>query len=609
MFQDFDDTSDASETASRVERLRAALREAGVDGFVIPRADEHQGEYIPPSADRLRWMTGFTGSAGTALVLPDSAALFVDGRYTVQARAQIDGAVFTPESSVDTPLATYLGEHAKGLRIGVDPWLHTIAEVKALAKAMDAAGGALVPLPHNPVDRIWQSRPTAPKGRVTLQPVAYAGVEAAEKLAIIRKALDAAKADAVVLTDPSSVAWVFNIRGGDVAHTPLPLSFALVPNEGRPTLFIDADKLDGEARAYLSELVDIEAPEHLETALAAFARGKAVMLDPALSAERLARIVAQEGGRVVEKEDPARLPRARKNPVEIEGSRRAHLRDGAAMVAFLSWLDRQPAGTITEIDAAQKLEAIRAAFGERDGMPLRDLSFDTISAAGPNAALPHYRVNRASNRTLGDGEIFLIDSGAQYQDGTTDITRTVAVGVVPDEARRKFTLVLKGMIAIATARFPKGTRGVDLDPLARIALWRAGCDFAHGTGHGIGSFLAVHEGPQSISRRGMAVLEPGMILSDEPGYYREGAFGIRIENLLLTLEAEPIEGGDLPMHGFETLTFVPIDRRLVVRSLLEPGEIEWLNRYHAEVAARIGPRLGSEEDRRWLDLSTRPLPL
>ncbi len=609
MFQDFDEMSDASQTASRVERLRAALREAGVDGFVIPRADEHQGEYIPPSSDRLRWITGFTGSAGTALVLPESAAIFVDGRYTVQVRAQIDAEVFAPESSVETPLATYLGERAKGLRIGIDPWLHTISDVKALSKAMEAAGGALVLLAHNPVDRIWQDRPLPPKGRVLVQPVAYAGVEAGEKLATIRQALEAAKADAVVLTDPSSVAWLLNIRGGDVAHTPLPLSFALIPAEGRPTLFIDADKLDAQARAHLAPLVEIEAPDRLEPALAAFTEGKAVMLDPALAAERLAQIVTGQGGRVVEREDPARLPRARKNPVEIEGSRRAHLRDGAAIVSFLSWLDRQPAGSVTEIDAAQKLESIRVRFGEADGMPLRDLSFDTISASGPNAALPHYRVNRASNRTLGDGEIFLIDSGAQYQDGTTDITRTVAIGVVPDEARQKFTLVLKGMIAIATARFPKGTRGLDLDPLARIALWRAGCDFAHGTGHGIGSFLAVHEGPQSISRRGMAVLEPGMIVSDEPGYYREGAFGIRIENLLLTLEATPVEGGDLPMHGFETLTFAPIDRRLVVRSLLEASEIEWLNSYHAEVAARIGPRLDDEEDRRWLELATRPLPL
>ena len=491
MFQDFDDRSDASQTASRVERLRAALAEAGVDGFVIPRADEHQGEYIPPSSDRLRWITGFTGSAGVALVLPQSAAVFVDGRYTVQVRAQIDASVFTPESSVETPLATYLKDKAKDLRIGIDPWLHTVGEVKSLEKAMEEAGGALVLLSKNPVDRIWQDRPLPPKGRVMLQPVAYAGVESAEKLETIRVGLRKAGADATVLTDPSSVAWVFNIRGGDVSHTPLPLSFALIPAEGRPTLFLDADKLDGEASAYLSGLAELEAPDQLEGALARFADEKAVMLDPALAADRLARIVTKAGGRVIEKEDPARLPRARKNAVEIEGSRRAHLRDGAAIVSFLSWLDRQPAGTITEIDAAQKLEAIRTRFGEADGMPLRDLSFDTISASGPNAALPHYRVNRDSNRTLGDGEIFLIDSGAQYQDGTTDITRTVAIGVVPDEARQKFTLVLKGMIAISTARFPKGTRGMDLDPLARIALWKAGCDYAHGTGHGIGAFRAV----------------------------------------------------------------------------------------------------------------------
>ncbi|MBB3998471.1 Xaa-Pro aminopeptidase [Aureimonas pseudogalii] len=606
MFQDFDETSDASQSVSRLERLRLALSEAGVDGFLVPRADEHQGEYIPPSAARLAWLTGFTGSAGTALVLPDRAVVFTDGRYTVQVRAQIDPAAFTPESSVETPVADYLKAHAKGLRIGFDPWLHTMGEVAALTKGLAEIGGALVPLHRNPLDQCWQDRPLPPKGAIRLHPVARAGREAAEKLADLGHAIRDAGAEACILTDPASVAWAFNIRGSDVPHTPLPLSFAWLPVEGRPVLFVDGDKLSGEVAEALSQLAEIAAPESFEGRLAGLAKGRAVMLDPALAADRLREIVVAAGGTLIEKGDPARLPRARKNATEIAGSRSAHRRDGAAVSSFLAWLDRQPPGSVTEIGAAEKLEAIRRTFGERDGMPLRDISFDTISGSGPNAALPHYRVNRVSDRTLKAGELFLIDSGGQYDDGTTDITRTVAIGVVSDEMRQKFTLVLKGMIAISTARFPKGTRGLDLDPLARVALWRAGCDYAHGTGHGVGSFLAVHEGPQSISRRGMAVLEEGMIVSNEPGYYAEGRFGIRTENLLLVEAPTSIDDGDAPMHGFETLTFAPIDRRAMQPHLLSGEEITWLDGYHQEVRRVVGPLL-SPDDRVWLDEVTRPL--
>ncbi|WP_061931100.1 aminopeptidase P family protein [Aureimonas sp. AU22] len=606
MFQNFDEASDSSQSASRAAWLRASLKEMGIDGFVVPRADEHQGEYIPAAADRLRWLTGFTGSAGTALVLPETAAIFVDGRYTVQVRAQVDASVFAIESSVDTPLGTYLREHAKTLRIGIDPWLHTVGEVAMLRAAMAEAGGELVPLAHNPLDRVWQDRPLPPKGAVAVHPIEHAGRSSAEKLGEIGEALAKANADATVLTDPSSVAWTFNIRGSDVPHTPLPLSFALIPREGRPTLFIDAEKLGNDVARALGDLADIAAPETLERSLAAFAAERRIMLDPALAADRLREVVEGAGGTVVAGADPARLPRARKNAVEIEGSRRAHLRDGAAVSAFLAWLDAQAPGTVDEIGAAEALERFRARFGEADGQPLRDLSFDTISAAGPNAALPHYRVNRQSNRVLGEGEVFLIDSGAQYLDGTTDITRTVAIGRVADEARRKFTLVLKGMIAISRARFPVGTRGIDLDPLARVALWQAGCDYAHGTGHGIGSYLAVHEGPQSISRRGMAVLEAGMIVSNEPGYYREGAFGIRIENLILVSKPERIAGGDLDTHSFETLTFAPIDRRMIATEHLDAGERAWLDAYHADVRAAIAPRLDGEV-RVWLEAATRPL--
>ncbi|WP_062210849.1 aminopeptidase family protein P, partial [Aureimonas sp. AU12] len=527
-------------------------------------------------------------------------------RYTVQVREQVDAVAFVPESSIDTPLADYLKTHAKGLRIGIDPWLHTIGEVASLGKAMAEIGGELVPLKANPLDRVWQDRPLPPKGAVRAHPAAVAGRAAAEKIADLQAGLLEAGADAVVLTDPSSIAWVFNIRGSDVPHTPLPLSFAILPAAARPRLFIDPDKLDEETEATLRSIADLESPDRFEPALAGLARNARIMLDPVLAADRLREIVIEAGGSVVEKGDPARLPRARKNETEIEGSRRAHLRDGAAIASFLAWLDRQAPGTITEIDAAETLEAIRIRVGEADGMPLRDISFDTISGSGPNAALPHYRVNRQSNRTLNGGELFLIDSGGQYEDGTTDITRTVAIGIASPEMRRKFTLVLKGMIAISTARFPKGTRGLDLDPLARIALWKAGCDYAHGTGHGVGSFLAVHEGPQSISRRGMAVLESGMILSNEPGYYAEGRFGIRIENLLLTLDAVAVDGGNLPMHAFETLTFAPIDRRLIDVDLLSPEEIEWIDAYHASVRDKIGPRL-DEDDRGWLEAATERL--
>ncbi|WP_102958959.1 aminopeptidase P family protein [Mangrovicella endophytica] len=606
MFQSFDEITDFSRSAMRVAQLRAGFAEAGIDGFLVPRADEHQGEYIAPSAARLQWLTGFSGSAGMALVLADKAVIFVDGRYTLQVRSQVDLSVFTPESSVEMPLAEWLRQNASGLRIGFDPWLHTLGEVRALRQALESTGGALVALKANPVDRIWNERPAPPKGAVSVQPEALAGKSAAEKLAELQAAIGEGGGDYAVLTDPSSVAWTFNIRGSDVSHTPLPLSFALIGRDGRHSLFIDPDKLDSAATAHLSALCELAAPEAFERVLRSAAKGARVLLDPSLGADRIAALVTEAGGTVVEKPDPARVPRARKNEAEIAGSRAAHRRDGAAITSFLHWLDNQTPGSVTEIEAAETLEAFRAQAAEKDGMPLRDVSFDTIAGSGPNGAIVHYRVNRESNRPLGAGELFLIDSGAQYQDGTTDITRTVPIGTPSEEMRQRFTLVLKGMIAIATARFPKGTRGVDIDVLARIALWKAGLDYAHGTGHGVGAYLAVHEGPVSISRRGMAVIETGMILSDEPGYYREGAYGIRIENLILTQAPSPIEGGDLPMHAFETLTFAPIDRRLIVPSMLERSERLWIDNYHAEVRALLTPLLESAAAE-WLGAMTQPL--
>ncbi len=610
-FQTFDVTTNPANGAPRVAKLRAKLAELGLDGFLVPRADEHQGEYVPPSAQRLAWLTGFTGSAGAALVLKDRAFVFVDGRYELQVRAQTDAEVFSYESLVATPPAVWLGEHGKGLTIGFDPWLHTISEAQSLRDALEKQGGRLVAVAANPVDAIWTDRPAPPASEVTIQPARFAGREARDKIGDMRAAVAASGADATVLTDPSSIAWMFNIRGKDVSNTPLPLSFAILPAKGEPELFIDESRLAIEPRAYLTQLAKLCPPADLEKSLAARAapegkKGEAIMLDPALAAEKLRLVVTQAGGHVIEGKDPARLPRAIKNKAELDGSRAAHERDGVAMVNFLSWIDAQKPGTVDEIGAAKKLEESRAEAGRDFQMPLEDLSFDTISGAGPNGAIIHYRVNTETNRKLQDGELYLVDSGAQYRDGTTDITRTVPIGRVAPETVKAFTLVLKGMIAISTARFPKGTRGQDIDVLARIALWKHGFDYAHGTGHGVGAYLAVHEGPQNLSRRGTQELMPGMILSDEPGYYKPGAFGIRIENLIIVTEPEVPEGGDIAMMGFETLTFCPIDRRLIDKALLTAEEIGWLDAYHARVREKLGAHLKPAQ-RKWLEAATAPI--
>ncbi|UWF65938.1 MULTISPECIES: aminopeptidase P family protein [unclassified Brucella] len=605
-FQTFDVTTNPANGAPRVEKLRKKMAELGLDGFLVPRADEHQGEYVPPHAQRLGWLTGFTGSAGAALILKNSAYIFVDGRYELQVRAQTDGKVFSYESLVSNPPASWLAENGKGLTIGFDPWLHTIYEAEALRNALEKQGGQLIPVETNLVDAVWDDQPEAPAAEVTIQPARFSGHEAKDKISEMKAAVAASGASATVLTDPSSVAWVFNIRGKDVSNTPLPLSFAIIPAQGEPELFIDERKLAIEPRAYLTQLAKLSAPADLEGHLGArAARGEAILLDPVLAAEKLRLIVTSAGGSVIEGKDPARIPRAIKNKAELDGSRAAHERDGVAMVNFLSWIDAQKPGTIDEISAARKLEESRANAGRDFQMPLEDISFDTISGAGPNGAIIHYRVNIDTNRTLQDGELYLVDSGAQYRDGTTDITRTVPIGRIDPETVKAFTLVLKGVIAITTARFPKGTRGQDIDVLARIALWKHGFDYAHGTGHGVGSYLSVHEGPQSISRKGAQELLPGMILSNEPGYYKPGAFGIRIENLIIVTEPEVLPGGDIPMMGFETLTFCPIDRRLIDKALLTQEELDWLNTYHAKVRAKLSGHLGDAE-RKWLEAATAP---
>ncbi|AZO12227.1 MULTISPECIES: aminopeptidase P family protein [unclassified Mesorhizobium] len=609
MFQTFDSAGDPAVGKPRVALLRQWLAENGLDGFMVPRADEHQGEYVADRSARLKWLTGFSGSAGVAVILRDRAFIFVDGRYTLQVRNEVDLGIFTIESLVDNPPATWIKENlGKGAQLGFDPWLHTIGEVKALKASAEQSGATLVPLDENPIDIVWKDQPGPPQAPVELHPLNFAGELAKDKLARLASALQRDGATHAVLTDPSSIAWAFNIRGGDVPHTPLALGFAVLAADGKHQLFMDQRKFSRMVAAYLTQLADLHDPGEFETAVAALAGdGARVALDPVLAAEKLKMLVEDNGGTVVSAPDPARIPRATKNQAEINGSRAAHRRDGAAVAKLLCWLDRQEPGTLDEIAVVTRLEEVRRQTGEETQMPLRDISFDTISGAGPNGAIMHYRVSRATSRKLQSGELFLLDSGAQYQDGTTDITRTVPVGQPTEEMRERFTLVLKGMIGISMLRFPAGTRGSEIDAVARIALWRHGCDFAHGTGHGVGSYLAVHEGPQRIARTGTEKLLAGMMLSNEPGYYKEGSYGIRIENLVLVTPAEQIEGGDIAMHGFETLTLAPIDKRLVRTDLLTRDELHWLDQYHARVLAEIGPMVDGET-LAWLEKATAPLP-
>ncbi len=608
MFQNFDAKSDPTLSPPRIAALRAWLAENELDGFLVPRADEHQGEYVAARSERLRWLTGFSGSAGVALVMRNRAHIFVDGRYQLQVRGEVDMSIFSVENLIETPPPVWIKNNlGKRARIGFDPWLHTVGDAKALKASAEKVGATLVPLERNPVDILWTDQPKPPLAPVEIHPNALAGELAKEKLARLAAGLRKDGATHAVLTDPSSIAWTFNIRGNDVPHTPLALGFAILSAEGPHLLFMDKRKLPRETEAYLTQLTDLYQPGALENELRKLAKsGAKIALDPALAADRLRMLMEENGGTIVSTADPTRLPRATKNNAEIAGARAAHRRDAVAVIRLLSWLDQQPPGSLDEIAVVTQLEETRRTVGEETQMPLRDVSFDTIAGAGPNGAIMHYRVSRQSNRKIGDGELFLLDSGAQYQDGTTDITRTVAIGTPTDEMRERFTIVLRGMIAISTLRFPAGTRGMDIDAFARLAHWKAGLDFAHGTGHGVGSYLSVHEGPQRIAKTGTEKLLEGMMLSNEPGYYMEGHYGIRIENLILVAPAEQVPGGDIAMHSFETLTLVPIDRRLVKPDLLSADELGWLNAYHARVLEEIGPMFGGEEVK-WLEAATAPI--
>jgi Xaa-Pro aminopeptidase len=603
-FQSFDEKADTTKGGERIARLRSELTRRKLDGLYVTTADQQQNEYVPPSEQRLAWLTGFSGSLGAAVVLADRAVLFVDGRYGLQAKEQTDGKVFSIEHLVERPPHAWIAENLpRGATLGYDPWRTTLDSVERLTKACERVGAKLVAVEENPIDAIWRDRPAPPLAPVNLHDLKFAGEPAERKLTRIRDELHKANLDGALLSDPASVAWTFNIRGGDVSHVPVPLAWALVARDGQPLLFVDGRKLSNEVRDALAQLADLREPGELGPALAKFAAGKAIRLDQATAPQHLAEAIERGRGKVSRGPDPVARMKASKNTAEIEGARAAHLRDGAALVRFLAWFDQEaPNGKITEIEAVAALESFR-----RDTGRLKDISFATIAGSGPNGAIVHYRVTRKSNRRISAGELFLIDSGAQYEDGTTDVTRTLAVGSPNEEMRARFTLVLKGHIAIAQSVFPEGTTGAQLDPFARRALWAAGLDFDHGTGHGVGSYLSVHEGPARLSKLGSAPLAAGMILSNEPGYYKAGAYGIRIENLVLIVPTTAPAGAEKKLLGFETLTLAPIDRRLLEPRLLTPDEREWLDRYHARVYQHLAPQLDATT-RHWLQAATAPLP-
>lgn len=590
MFQHFDPVSDRTFAGKHLPLLRAEMKAMNIDGFIVPHDDEYQNEYIPAYAERLMWVSGFSGSAGAAIIFADHAVIFVDGRYTLQVRQQTDEKFFAFEDLVDTPPDQWLAEKVpKGSHIGYDPMLHTKAGVEKLERAAKKAGFTLVAINRNPVDAAWKDQPARPLTPAKPHPTDFAGRSSADKRKEIAETIAKAGADAALVTSPTSIAWLFNIRGQDVSRSPLPLARALQWKDGRATLFIAPEKVGNELPSFLGDDVDIRAEADLDATLQKFGKdGKTIAVDPALAPMKYAADLAAAGAVIIDLTDPCALPRAMKNETELNGTRSAHVRDGAAVTEFLHWIaTKAQDGSVDEIAAAMKLEGFRAATGK-----LVDLSFDTISGAGKNGAVVHYKVSTATSRKLTPGELFLIDSGAQYQDGTTDITRTVPIGTPTQEMRERFTLVLKGHIALATTRFPSGTTGSQLDVLARKALWDAGLDYDHGTGHGVGSFLGVHEGPQRIAKApNSQALKPGMIVSNEPGYYKTDGYGIRIENLIVVREAEAIAGGERPMMSFETITLAPISLDLVIPAMLTEAERCWLNKYHARVRQTLSPLL------------------
>lgn len=595
----------ADAAADRLDRLRQELRRRRLAGFVVPRADAHQGEYVAPGEERLRWLTGFSGSAGTAVVFAEAAALFVDGRYIVQAKEEVDAERFTlchiVHQSPSAYIAETLPQHG---RLGFDPWLHTPAQVRSLEAAARRAGGQLVAVTDNPIDRLWPDRPPPPLVPLFVHDAAFAGEAAADKRARIAEALRPDAETAAVLAQPDSIAWLLNIRGGDVAYAPLPLAFAVIDADARVTLLCDRRKLTPAVVAHLGEAVRIAEPAAIGQVLDDLGAARArVRVDADGTPEWIVRRLHAAGAVLSFGADPCQLPKATKNPVERAGIRAAHRRDGAALVRFLAWLaETAPAGDVSELEAADRLARFR-----EEGEHYRGPSFPTISAAAASGAVVHYRATPRSNRRLAPGTLYLVDSGGQYLDGTTDVTRTVAIGAPSEEMRQRFTQVLKGHIALASVVFPQGTTGSQLDAIARVALWRDGVDYDHGTGHGVGAFLGVHEGPQRISKLPNRIaLEVGMVVSNEPGYYKEGAFGIRIENLVMVEPAPAPAAAELDLLRFETLTLAPIDRTLVEPALLTPAEVAWLDAYHARVRDTL-TEVVDAATARWLAAATAPL--
>lgn len=584
MFQSFESHASPDQGPPRLAALRERLSALGFAGFIIPRSDVHQGEYVAARDERLQWLTGFTGSAGFCIVLPDVAGVFIDGRYRTQVKAQVDLGAYTPVPWPEVKPGDWVKEKLTAGVVAFDPWLHTADEIEKLEKALEGTDVSISTTNENPVDTIWPDQPDAPSGKAFVHPVDLAGESHEAKRARLAEALRKAGQTAAVVTLPDSLCWLLNIRGADVPKNPVLHGFAVLHDDGRVDLFVDTAKLDEAVRTHLGAGVEVHPVESFAAALQTLTGP--VRVDKATAPLAVSDILNGAGVEVAWGDDPCRLPKACKNAAEVAATREAHLRDGAAMVEFLRWLDEaSPSGGLTEISVVQALEGFRRATNA-----LHDISFDTICGAGPNGAIMHYRVTEETNRPVAQNELLLVDSGAQYLDGTTDITRTIAVGDPGPEARECYTRVLQGLIAISRVRFPKGLPGRDIDALARFNLWVAGQDYDHGTGHGVGAFLSVHEGPQRISRVSEVPLEPGMILSNEPGYYREGAFGIRLENLIVVQEA-PALGDNRAQMSFETLTFVPFDRRLILREELSPGEKRWLDAYHAEVMEKLAPRV------------------
>jgi len=588
MLQDFAKTTSPEQGPPRLKALRAEIAHDGLDGFLVPRADVHQGEYVAPRDERLAWLTGFTGSAGFCAVLADKAGIFIDGRYRVQVRAQV-AEDFTPVHWPETQLVNWLMEELGSGTVGYDPRLHTIQELEAI----EAIAGDQIKLRavDNLIDRIWSDQPNPPTAPAVAHPLEFAGEASGDKRRRLAEILRDTGQTSAVLTLPDSVNWLLNIRGADIARTPVMQGFAVLHDTAHVDLFCDPAKV-----AALGEDPDITVhPENNFWSYLEALQG-VVRVDPATAPVAVFNALTCT---VVRRHDPCVFPKARKNPTEIAGMRAAHDRDAIAMVEFLAWLDEQKPGTFSEIDAVKALEGFRSASNL-----LRDISFETISGSNAHGAIVHYRVTDETNATVDPG-LLLIDSGGQYLDGTTDITRTIAIGPPTDEHRRCYTLVLQGMVAVSRARFPKGIAGRDIDSMARAPLWREGMDYDHGTGHGVGAYLSVHEGPVRISRASTHPLEAGMILSNEPGYYRDGEFGIRIENLIVVEPAETSADGR-DMHSFETLTFVPFDRRLIDPDRLTPDERAWINSYHEEVARKLDGHL-SDRASTWLGLAVAPI--